>query len=226
MQTLSVQILGRQRYEVTWALQRALAEARKRGEIGDTLLLVEHEPVVSLGKHADPRNLLIERERLQQMGIEWVESDRGGDITWHGPGQLVAYPIYDLRTDRFKVPEYIAALENAMIDVLAFYGVRGETDPQRPGVWIRNCGFLNRKIGFVGVAISHFITRHGLSLNVCPDLSSFDLMLPCGLKEIEVTSIAKETGKPVDFEPIFLQMAQALASRLHRQYKLDVKEDV
>lgn len=221
MKPLVVRFLGRKPYGETWQLQRELCDARKRGEIEDTVLLVEHEPVITLGRHAQLANVLVDSVFLAQKGVALVQTDRGGDVTWHGPGQVVAYPILDLRADHLSVPNYIAALENAMIDVLQSYDIKGEQDADRRGVWVRNGGELNRKIGFVGVAFSRYITHHGLSLNVCPDLAAFDLIVPCGLHDIDVTSISNEVGHLVEIKDVFEKLMEALAGRLMRQCRLE-----
>jgi lipoate-protein ligase B len=184
--------LGRSRYTDALALQRELQVRRKAGEIADTLLLTEHQPVFTLGRFADGGNLLVPGEMLTARGIDLVHVERGGDITYHGPGQLVAYPILDLRGFGRDVHRYIRGLEETAIRLLAEYGVQGERRKGTPGVWAGT-----RKIASVGVHISRWVTMHGIAINVDMDLSPFALINPCGLAGMEMTSIAQELARPI-----------------------------
>jgi lipoyl(octanoyl) transferase len=189
---LAVHRLGRVPYAPTLALQERLLEARVAGEIGDTLLLLEHEPVITLGRSAKQENVLLSTELLAQRGVEVHEIGRGGDVTYHGPGQLVAYPILDLKPDRRDVRKYVSGLEQVMIDVAASYGLSAGRIAGLNGTWIDN-----RKLGAVGVRISRWVTMHGLALNVSTKLDAFDLIVPCGIRDKQVTSLQQELGREV-----------------------------
>jgi lipoyl(octanoyl) transferase len=176
----------------------ALAAARQRGEAPDTLLLLEHEPVLTLGRRADPSNVLLSAEALAARGIERFETGRGGDVTYHGPGQIVAYPVFDLAPDRKDVRRYVTELEEVMIRVAARHGIVAERVAGLNGAWVDQ----RRKIGAVGVRISRWITTHGLALNVSTALDAFELIVPCGIRDRGVTSIAVETGRAVTLEAV------------------------
>jgi lipoyl(octanoyl) transferase len=198
--------LGRVAYDGAHSLQHRLVDARLAGTVGDTLLLLEHTPVVTLGRGARPENVLLPREALAARGVDVVETARGGDVTYHGPGQLVAYPIFDLRPDRCDVRRYVRDLARVMIAISAEYGVDAsflEGDPKLVGVWAdeaspslwpgdpRQPGGATRpaKIGAIGVRISRWVTMHGLAYNVSTDLGAFDHIVPCGIREYGVTSL-------------------------------------
>lgn len=173
-----------------------LVEARVAGQIPDTILLLEHEPVVTRGRRSDPANLLLPDEALAERGIELRNTARGGDVTFHGPGQLVAYPILDLRPERCDVRRYVMDLEQAMIDTVAHYGLSAGRVAGQNGAWIEG----NRKIGAVGVRIARWVTSHGFALNVCTDLRSFEVIIPCGIRGKGVTSLSQELGRTIDLE--------------------------
>jgi len=180
-------------YGEALALQQRVQAARVAGEIPDTLLLVEHPPVVTLGRAArDDGHLRLPREVFTARGFEVHEVGRGGDVTYHGPGQVVAYPIVDLKPDRQDVRRYVWTLEEAMIRTAAEYEVEAGRVQGFNGTWVGN-----NKIGAVGVRISRWVTMHGLAFNVTTDLSHFDLIVPCGIQGKGVTSLARETGKDV-----------------------------
>lgn len=181
--------LGCTRYVDALALQRALHAHRVAGEVGDLLLLTEHEPVLTLGRRADDRFLRVSHDALAARGIALVPTERGGDITYHGPGQLVAYPILDLRQRACDVRRYVRELEETAIRFLARFGLTGERWPGRPGVWSGG-----GKVASVGVYISHWTTMHGIAINLAPDPADFDLVYPCGLTDTHLTSVAMLTG--------------------------------
>jgi lipoyl(octanoyl) transferase len=199
--------LGRIRYAEAHALQERLVEQRVRGEVGDTLLLLEHEPVVTLGRGAHAENVLLPRAELERRGVDLVETARGGDVTYHAPGQLVAYPVFDLHPDRLDVRRYVRDLARVMIDLAAAYGVDAhflEGDAKLVGVWVdeaspgawpgdpREDGGATRaaKIGAIGVKLSRWVTMHGFAFNVSTDLEGFRLIVPCGITRYGVTSLA------------------------------------
>lgn len=158
------------------------------------IFLVQHNPVVTLGKHAKENNVLFSEEMLHERGVEVFHIERGGDVTYHGPGQLVAYPIIDLEIHHLGVKDYVNLLEETVIRTIAEFGVKGERVPGASGVWIDAGTPFERKICALGVKCSRFITMHGLALNVNTDLSGFSLINPCGFTDKGVTSLARETG--------------------------------
>lgn len=208
MRSFTVHWLGRVRYAEAHDLQQRLLDARIRREVGDTLLLLEHDPVVTLGKGAHQENVLFPREELARRGVDVHETGRGGDVTYHGPGQLVAYPIFDLHPDRLDVRRYVRDLARVMIALAADHGVGAsfiEGDAKLVGVWVdeasperwpgdpREPGGAERaaKIGAIGVRLSRWVTMHGFALNVATALSGFDLIVPCGIRSYGVTSLER-----------------------------------
>lgn len=219
---LLVHSLGRVPYRQAWALQRELAEQRKAGAIEDTLLLLEHDPVITIGRDGQRSHLHLTPEQYATRGIDLVETDRGGDATYHGPGQAIAYPIIDLRPDRKDVRKYVRALEQAMIDTLAAYDIEATRLHPHPGVWLRgpdpDHGIpTDRKIGALGARISRWVTHHGLALNVNNDLAPYDLIVPCGIPDKAVTSLARELGHEVPISDVFAHLANHLAHQLGRR---------
>ena len=206
--------LGTMPYKECWQLQQTLfeqrLEARRRGEKGadcGTILTVEHPPVYTLGKSGKQSNMLIPQSYLESLGAEFFHIDRGGDITFHGPGQIVCYPILDIEQLGIGLRRYIEILEEAVITTVAHYGIVAERLAGATGVWIcdrdDNGEPKNwRKICAIGVRASHFVTMHGLALNVATDLKWFTMINPCGFTDKGVTSISKEVGDSVDFEQV------------------------
>jgi lipoate-protein ligase B len=185
---LLVADLGTRPYEETLVLQRAVARARISGAIAeDVLLLVEHPPVVTLGRSSKQQHLLASPELLAARGVELFEVERGGDVTFHGPGQLVGYPIVDLKRHRQDLHWFLRQVEEALIHGLAPFGIAGERAAGLTGVWTRG-----RKLASIGVHARDWVTWHGFALNVTTDLSYFDLMVPCGIAEVRMTSVALE----------------------------------
>jgi lipoyl(octanoyl) transferase len=207
--TLTVESLGTVPYEPTWELQDELARQRRERRIGDRLLLLEHLPVYTIGRGGDAANLLATPERLREIGASFHRIDRGGDITFHGPGQLVAYPIVELR-DPLDLRRYVRTLEEAVIGVAAAFGVTAGRVDALPGVWVGG----ERKLAAVGVRVKRGVTTHGLALNVATDLRWFDEMVPCGIRDKAVTSLARETGQSIDVATVEPVMARELARRL------------
>jgi lipoyl(octanoyl) transferase len=186
---LQIAWLGRTRYEDAIKLQRQTQAARIRGDCGDTLLLTEHERVLTTGRHADARHLRVPRATLSERGIELVATERGGDITYHGPGQLVAYAICDLRTYSGGVRGHVRRLEESAIRFLRGYGVDADRRQGTPGVWVEG-----DKIASLGVYVSRSVTMHGIAINVSTRLADFDLIDPCGLVGMRMTSIEELRG--------------------------------
>jgi lipoate-protein ligase B len=188
---LLVQDLGLRPYAEVLELQRALAQRRLSGELkDDLLLLVEHEPVVTLGRGTQPRSLPLSAAELARRGVQQFEVERGGDVTFHGPGQLVGYPILDLRQHREDLHWYLRTLEDALIAGLDELGIEAGRNPGLTGVWTRG-----RKIGSIGIHVKQWVTFHGFALNVNTDLSYFELIVPCGIRDVVMTSVALELGR-------------------------------
>jgi lipoyl(octanoyl) transferase len=181
-------------YAEALALQRALVEQRRAEDIPDQLLLLQHPAVITLGVKGDGgrSNILATPESLSALGIEIAETGRGGDVTYHGPGQIVGYPILDLRPDRCDVHRYVRDLEEVMIRVCADYGVTAGRVAGLTGAWVGS-----EKIGAIGVRISRWITSHGFAFNVSTNLQHFQLVVPCGIADRGVTSLEKATGRSV-----------------------------
>ena len=204
---LTVDHLGTVPYQPAWELQDELAEQRRGRHIGDRLLLVEHFPVYTIGRGGDASNMLASTERLREIGAELIRVDRGGDVTFHGPGQLVAYPIVEL-LDPLDLRRYVRILEAAVLDTAAVFGVEATRFDGRPGIWIDD----QRKLAAIGVRVKRGVTTHGLALNVNTDLKWFDEMIPCGIPGTEVTSLAHELDASVPMEAVEDELARQLAS--------------
>jgi len=217
LQKVIFEDLGVKSYQPTWDYQEVLlakntkikAEAREKGEDpreSDTenrLLFVEHPPVFTLGKNGKREHILVSEAHLQNIGIEFFHINRGGDVTYHGPQQIVGYPILDL--DKFKTDLgwYLRSLEQVIINVIADYGLKGERSIGETGVWLDpNDPFMARKICAMGIKCSRWITMHGFALNVNPDLSHFEYIVPCGIQGKTVTSLEKELGYKVDYQEV------------------------
>ena len=187
-------MLGRVGYAEAHALQERLVAARKAGEVPDTLVLLEHPPTFTLGRAAKEEHLRVRREALATNGFEVHDVGRGGDVTYHGPGQLVGYPIVDLKPDRQDVRKYVASLEETMIRLAADHGLEAARLPGFNGTWLEPESPRARKIGAVGVRSSRWVTMHGFAFNASPNLGHFDLIVPCGIQDRGVTSVEAETG--------------------------------
>lgn len=190
MRNLDVIDLGVLSWEEAWSIQREYVEKRKAGEIPDTLLFVEHPHVITLGRNAEESNILAGRELLGQLGVSVHEANRGGDVTYHGPGQLVGYPIFDLAPWKKDVRAYVQAIETAVIRTLAGYGIAAHTrDGKETGVYVSQPDGVPAKICALGIHISRWVSSHGFALNLNPDLRYFEYIVPCGLT-LPVTSMA------------------------------------
>jgi lipoyl(octanoyl) transferase len=210
---LVVQDLGRRPYGEVLALQRNLCRQRIAGEIeDDLLLLVEHDPVVTLGRGTRPGSLPLSPAQLEQRGLEIFEVERGGDVTFHGPGQLVGYPIIDLRRHREDLHWYLRRLEAALIGALDTLGIAAGAHPGLTGVWTRG-----RKIASIGIHVKQWVTFHGFALNVNTDLSYFDLIVPCGIQDVVMTSVATELGR-TDPELLWDESHQAVIAGIAQAF--------
>ena len=215
---LDVSWLGRTDYRTGWDLQHDLVAQRRAGEIDDTLLLLEHDAVLTLGRQSDPTFIRATDSELKARGIETIRVERGGEVTYHGPGQLVAYPIVKLADRGILLRPFVRALEQAMIDTCAEYGVTTGRRDGYPGCWVQPESASPRKIGALGLRIEGGVSYHGIALNITTNLADFDLIDPCGLPEAEVTSIAREAGWPDhDSQPSTASVAQA-ADRFGRAF--------
>jgi len=204
---LFVEDLGHRPYAEVLELQREMAEERIAGTRPDTLLLVEHDPVITLGRSTKAAHLLADGASLAKRGVELFEIERGGDVTFHGPGQLVGYPIVDLTQHKQDLHWYLRQLEQVLIDALASFGIQGSRVDRYTGVWAGT-----RKIASIGVHARSWVTWHGFALNVSTDLSYFDLMVPCGIPEVQMTSIEGELGRPVGVAAAADVVTEAFAS--------------
>jgi lipoyl(octanoyl) transferase len=198
--------LGRISYADGLAVQQRVVAARKAGTIGDTLLLLEHPPVLTLGRNSDRANVLVSDDELQRRGVELHDTNRGGDVTYHGPGQLVGYPIVDLRGDlpgkrgpHLGPVDFVRLLEDVLIRACADFGVMAQRIPKRTGVWTvvhpgAGDSVLEKKIAAIGVHVSQGVTSHGFALNVTTDLRDFQWIVPCGIADRDVTSLELEAA--------------------------------
>ncbi len=207
--------LGVEPYDAAHALQRRLVDWRQRGLVEDTLLLLEHEPVITLGRRADDGHILVSDEVLAQEGIVVRRIERGGDVTYHGPGQLVGYPILHLPSHGLGVSDYMHRLEQVIIDALAVWGINAHLREGFVGVWVgRN------KIAALGVRIRRGVSFHGLALNVSPIMAHWEAIIPCGITDGGVTSMAAELGHA----PPMAQVRGTLAEQFARLFGVDVVE--
>jgi len=189
--------LGLISYGPAWDLQRRIVAARKAGAVPDVLLLCEHPHVITLGRNGRNENLLASEHVLRQMGVEFHDTDRGGDITYHGPGQVVAYPILNLAEIRRDLAWYVRQLEEIMMRASADFGVAAERRAGRTGVWVALPEENEEKLGAIGVHVSRWVTSHGLAYNVSTDLRYFDLIVPCGIAGKRATSLERVLGRRV-----------------------------
>jgi lipoate-protein ligase B len=194
---INVYDLGSTLYDEVHVLQQRLQAQRRNGQGVDSLLLTEHRPVLTLGRSHPEPDLRVSPEVVTNYGIRVVQTERGGDITYHGPGQLVAYGIVSLKAWSCSVLDYVSGLENTVIGVLGDWGIRGEQKEGARGVWVEG-----RKIASLGLNVRRWVTMHGIALNVEPDMSHFDLINPCGMADVEMTSMSYEAGKQVQMPDV------------------------
>jgi lipoyl(octanoyl) transferase len=213
MRELEVRRLGVIPYAEALALQRLLVEERRANRVPDLLLLLQHPPVITLGVKDDGgrSNIVADASRLSALGVEVSETGRGGDVTYHGPGQLIGYPIFDLRPDRCDVHRYVRDLEEVMIRVCADYEVTAGRIQGLSGVWV-----ANDKIGAIGVRVSRWITSHGFAFNVSTDLTYFDLIVPCGIANRGVTSLQVATGRGLSLAEVEDALVRHACDRFER----------
>jgi len=217
--------LGTIEYGVALESQRSILAQRKSGAIPDSLLLLEHPHVVTLGRRADDSHLVTDRHDLETRGVAIFETDRGGEATYHGPGQLVGYPIIDVRVAKMGPVTYVRMLEKSIIETLNEYGIDAHLVDGETGVWVDGIPDEKRnpdrnpqgkKIAAIGVRISDGVSMHGFALNVSTDLSYFQHIIPCGMPDLPFTSIERESGKPTDVREVADLIAEKLAVNLDR----------
>ncbi|MBM3287127.1 MAG: lipoyl(octanoyl) transferase LipB [Candidatus Eisenbacteria bacterium] len=201
-----LRLAGFHPYEEAWALQREIHAERVRGSAPDTLILLEHRPVVTIGRNGRAANLVVPQDLLRARGIDLVWSDRGGDITYHGPGQLIGYPIVDLKTLHQDVHRFLREIEEGIIRVLARFGIVGTRCAGRTGVWVGEA-----KIASIGLKASHWVTMHGFALNVSTDLRPFDLIVPCGINGCRMITMESELGREIAVEDVAAATVEELA---------------
>ncbi|MFY9691546.1 MAG: lipoyl(octanoyl) transferase LipB [Candidatus Acidiferrales bacterium] len=217
--------LGLLPYLAAWELQQRLVEARKAGAIPDVLLLCEHPHVITLGRNGKREHLRASDRLLAQMGVEFHASERGGDITYHGPGQIVGYPILDLAAHRRDVRWYVAQLEEVMIRASADFGVTARRVEERHGVWV-DAPAGEEKLGALGVHLSRWVASHGFAYNVSTDLRYFDLIVPCGIAGARATSLERIVGRPVDAAAARARVAAHFAEVFGRDLLQTTREEL
>jgi lipoyl(octanoyl) transferase len=211
--------LGLMGYAEAWALQKRVVAARKAGAIEDVLLLCEHPHVITQGRSGKREHLLVSEHVLKQKGVEFHATDRGGDITYHGPGQIVGYPIFNLGVIRRDVVWYVRMLEEAMMRATAEFGIAAERVTGKTGIWVKNKN-TEEKLAAIGVHISRWVTSHGFAYNVSTDLRYFDWIVPCGIADRKATSLEKLLGRPVETKEVALRIANYLGEA----FGLEMKE--
>ena len=220
---IEVRRLGTINYADALELQKRLVEERKAGRVPDQLLLLQHPPVITLGVRTrdDRAPVLASPEQLARDGVELVETGRGGDVTFHGPGQLVGYPILDLRPDRMDVHRYVRDLEEVMIRTAAAFGIAASRQPGLTGAWVDvptvTVGVRAEKLAAIGVRIARWITSHGFAFNVTTDLTGFGLIVPCGISDKGVTSLQRLLGRGVEMDEVEKACVAAFAAVFDRQ---------
>jgi lipoyl(octanoyl) transferase len=226
MKSCSIIDVGLIGYAKAWELQKRLVAARKSGSIEDVLLLCEHPHVITLGRNGKREHLLASEQVLRQKGVEFHSSDRGGDITYHGPGQLVGYPILNLSAIRKDVVWYVRMLEEVMIRATAEFRIRSERVTGKTGIWVRGASDSNvpsvteEKLGAIGVHLSRWVTSHGFAYNMSTDLRYFDLIVPCGIAGRKATSLEKILGRSVTRK----EVVQPIVRNFGEVFGLEMRE--
>jgi lipoate-protein ligase B len=207
--------LGRTQYRKAWDIQKKLASLRSDNRIPDCLVFTEHDPVITMGRATSPKNLLCSRDYLAEHGIDLYEVERGGDITFHGPGQLIAYPIIDLNNRGRDLHKYLRDLEMLVIATLSDLGLSAEIKKGLTGVWVKD-----QKLAAIGVAVSRWVTYHGLALNVNTDLNYFKLINPCGITKYQVGSVAQILGREIEVADV----ADIMATNFTRIFNCELEK--
>lgn len=207
--------LGTEEYGKILTLQQELNQARRNGTIPDIVIFLEHHPCFTVGSRGGFNHILVSKPFLDEQGIRVYETDRGGDITYHGPGQLVCYPILDLTGFERDVHLYAHRMEETLIRTLKTFGITAGRKKEYPGVWVESA-----KIAAEGIAVQHWVTMHGVALNICPDLNHFSFIIPCGISALGVTSMEKILGHQVDLAQVRKEMRHQLSEVMD----LDLKD--
>lgn len=215
-------------YSEALELQHRIVAARKRGELNDTLILLEHPPVFTLGRNAQDSNILASPEFLKQLGIDVFRVERGGDVTYHGPNQLVGYPILDLRNFRQDVGWYVRSLEETMIRAVGDFGIQARRIEKLVGIWVDVAAGIEplpesssvAKLAQIGARIENWITYHGFALNVDPNMAHFDLIVPCGISDKAVTSMARVLNRPIEMRAV----RERVAARFAEVFGVELEE--
>src|SRR6266700_5279622 len=218
MNACSIVDLGLIGYAEAWELQKRVVAARKAGAIEDVLLFCEHPHVITLGRSGKRRNLLASESVLRQKGVEYFETTRGGDITYHGPGQIVGYPILNLGAIRRDVVWYVRMLEEAMMRATAEFGINAERVAGKTGIWVR-VGATEEKLAAIGVHINRWVTSHGFAYNVSTDLRNFELIVPCGIADRKATALEKLLGRNIEQKEVAPRIAKHLGELLGLEMK-------
>lgn len=213
--------IGRTKYADAWRLQKEIFSARLDRRIGDVLLLTEHDHVYTLGKGADENHLLANDQELSQKGVDLFHIDRGGDVTYHGPGQIVGYPILDLNQYYNDIHRYLRDIEEMIIRTLADYGVQGGREPEFTGVWVGS-----EKIAAIGVKVSRWITMHGFAMNVNTDISYFDRIIPCGIFHKGVVSLHQIIGRHSELNEVHGRLSHHFSDIFHVRIKQISREEL
>ncbi len=208
--------LGQCEYNYAMKLQNHYVTLRQQGKVQDLLLMVEHPPVITMGASAEKKNILLSNENLSRKGISVIETDRGGDVTYHGPGQQIAYPIIDLSLYGYDVLKYIRLLEEILIKVLSEFGLEAHRMNNYTGVWVGKS-----KIAAIGIAVKKMITMHGIALNVNPNMKHFSYIIPCGISDCPVTSMTEILKKPVDQDMVKCHMIESLIEAFDHEKQWD-----
>ena len=220
MKNCQIVDLGLIGYAEAYALQKRVVAARKADAIGDVLLLCEHKPVITQGRNGKREHLLVSENVLRQRNVEFYETSRGGDITYHGPGQLVGYPILNVGAIRKDVVWYVRMLEEVMIRTTAEFGMEAYRVEGKTGIWVAVASGVEEKLGAIGVHISRWVTSHGLAYNVSTDLRNFDLIVPCGIAGRKAASLEKLLGRAVNLK----EVAPRISKHFGEVFGLEMRE--
>jgi lipoate-protein ligase B len=212
---LQVLDLGIKEYKEVWDMQKAIHQRRVENITGNTLILVEHKPVITMGKSGKHSNLLCAADFMRDKGVQYYEIERGGDVTFHGPGQLVGYPIFNVKDGLAGVRPFINGIEESIISTLQDFGIEGYRKEKMIGVWTDE-----GKVCSIGIAVKRWVSFHGFALNVNTDLTYFDLIVPCGLKNIEMTSMQQILGRKVSMD----EVKQSTVQNFRKIFKQDKTE--
>ena len=213
--------LGIKDYKEVWKLQKVIHEKRIGKKIPNTLILVEHNPVITMGKSGQQSNVLFPLDSLKEKGVDFYRIERGGDATYHGPGQLIGYPIFNVRDGLAGIKPFIAGIEDSIIAALLDFGIEGQKKEKMIGVWAGK-----GKICSIGIAVKRWVSFHGFALNVNTDLSYFDLIVPCGLKNVEMTSMHQIMGKEVSMDEVKNSIVSSISKIFHQNTTKTCLEEI